>query len=400
MTNPAHLLMVSFDAVADQDIDLLLTLPNFSALCRRGTLVRKVSSVVVSNTYPTHTTIQTGVLPRTHGVFDNEVKSPSFRTERWRFQADNILVPTLSGEAARAGKTVCTILYPVTGGARTRYNFPEIAGHVPPVKRAWRTLRYGSAGFVVSSILRHWKLLDALKTVNLDTFTATVACRMIEKKKPDLTMIHLLDVDTEKHNFGPESPKAKAALHRLDAHLGELMDSITRSGMADDFSIIVFSDHACCPVHTCIEANELLKTAGIPYTDAYFHEAGGTCFLQLFDSCDKDRISAFVDRFLQAPYVDRLLTGKEMFDSGADLTFAYGFSASPGYCFGEHMKGQHGYTLDRDKYNTFYLAAGGKVPQGEVASGGSLLNICPLAVDLLGLEPWPMEGKNLLFERG
>ena len=65
MDSNAHLLMVSFDAVGSQDIDLLLTLPNFSPLCRRGTLVRDVSSVFVSNTYPTHTTIQTGDGPAT-----------------------------------------------------------------------------------------------------------------------------------------------------------------------------------------------------------------------------------------------------------------------------------------------------------------------------------------------
>src|SRR5665647_154879 len=156
MTSNKRLLMVSFDAVGSQDIDVLLTLPNFASLCARGTLVREVSSVFVSNTYPTHTTIQTGVLPRTHGIMDNDFQEPSNKTEKWRFHVKNIRVRTLTDEAAKAGKTVCTVLYPVTGGSKNiRYNFVEIAGHIPVWQRIKYTVQYGSAGFELFSLLRY-----------------------------------------------------------------------------------------------------------------------------------------------------------------------------------------------------------------------------------------------------
>lgn len=400
MTSTARLLMVSFDAVGSQDIDRLLTFPNFSALCRRGTLVRDVSSVFVSNTYPTHTTIQTGVLPGTHGIMDNDFQEPSNKTEKWRFHVKNIRVRTLTDEAAKAGKTVCTVLYPVTGGSKSiRYNFVEIAGHIPVWQRIKHTSQYGSTGFVLSSLLRFGHRMMSKKPEALDLFTTATACSAIERKKPDLTMVHLLMADLQKHHFGPNSPEAEEALHQLDNRLGELMASLQKAGLSDSTSIIVFSDHNCCAVHTAIKPNELLTKYGLSYSDAYFHSAGGCCFLRIYNQQKKAEISAFVQDSLLSPGFDRLLTAEEMYTSGADSEFAYGFAAGSGYCFGSFESGQHGYTLDRDQYYTFYLAAGGNVPVNEVRTGGSLLNICPLAVDLLELEPWPMEGENRIFKR-
>ena len=92
-----------------------------------------------------------------------------------------------------------------------------------------------------------------------------------------------------------------------------------------------------------------------------------------------------------------MLTQEEMRISGAAQEFDMGFSASAGYSFGEKLKGQHGYTLDRERYFTFYLAAGTAVPAGQTKIGGSLLDICPLAVDLLGIPSWSMEVHNSLF---
>lgn len=399
MTNSPGLLMISFDAVGDQDIDFLLTLPNFSALCSRGTLVREVSPIFVSNTYPTHATIQTGVLPKEHGVFDNDFQSPSIHISKWRFHVGNIRVKSLPDEATKAGKTVSSILFPVTGGANARFNFPEIPGHVPIWQRVWHTFHYGSAGFVASCLLRYGYLLRYFKTSQIDDFGTAAACGIIRRKRPDLVMVHLLDADDTKHRFGPRSSTSRKSLVRLDARLGKMMNAIGAAGLKDSMSILVFSDHNCCDVHTSIRPNRILRNYGISSKDAYFHCSQGSCFLRITNPQKTEQITDFVRKFLEMPGVDRLLTPDEMQQSGATPEYACGFSAASGYCFGRKQLGQHGYTLDRPNYYTFYAAAGKNIPQGEVKTGGSLLNICPLAVDLLEMEAWSMEGNNELFSR-
>jgi predicted AlkP superfamily pyrophosphatase or phosphodiesterase len=393
-----RLLMVSLDAVGDQDVDILMTLPNFSSLCSRGTLVRNVSSIFISNTYPTHTTIQTGVHPCRHGVFDNDFQSPCIKIEKWRFHVDNIRVKTLPEQATLAGKTVCSILFPVTGGAKIKYNFPEIPGHVPFWHRLWHTFRVGSAGFVASSMLRKGFLLRLLKTSHVDDFASSLAGSVIRRKKPDLVMVHLLDADVAKHHYGPHSPESRESLVRLDRRLGRMIASIEKAGLYDSMSVLVFSDHNCCDVHTSLRPNRVRRKHGISDQDAWFHCSQGCCFLRITNQEKKEEIAAFVQKFLALPAVERLLTEEEMHLSGADQEYAYGFAAAAGFCFGRKQLGQHGYTLDREQYHTFYVAAGRNIPQNRVQNSGRLLDICPLAVDLLGLETWDMEGVNAIFK--
>ncbi len=398
MSSAKRLLMVSFDAVGDQDLEFLRQMPAFSSLCEKGTLVREVRSGFVSNTYPTHTSIQTGVTPARHGIVDNERKLPGQKGEAWRFRASEIRVPTLSEQAGRAGLNVCTVLYPVTGGANIRWNFPEIAGHLPTIRRAARTIRYGSKGFVLRSMLRSVHFLSGATPEGLDLFTSDIACSALLSKRPDLTMVHLLDVDATKHEFGPDTPEAEAALRRIDARLGEILAAYRAgSSSPEDDAVIVFSDHNCLTVHTTIDACAELRDAGFSSDDAYIHEAGGVFFLKIANPSQETRIREYASRYLAREGIDRMLTQEEMRISGAAQEFDMGFSASAGYSFGEKLKGQHGYTLDRERYFTFYLAAGTAVPAGQTKIGGSLLDICPLAVDLLGIPSWSMEVHNSLF---
>jgi predicted AlkP superfamily pyrophosphatase or phosphodiesterase len=399
---PKRLLMLSFDAVGDQDVDFLMSLPNFSSLAGKGTLVREVASIFVSNTYPTHTTIQTGVYPKSHGIMDNTWTVPGSKEEKWRFKAKNIRVRSLVSEAIRTGRTICAVLYPVTGGAKIRYHFPEIAGHLPAWKRALKTIRYGQPIYVISQILRYRHLIKQIKEDSpdsLDRFTTAIAARTILTKAPELVMVHLLDTDGTKHIYGPETKESEQSLIRLDDRLGDLLCAVEKSGHASEYSILIFSDHNCRSVSSILHPQDLLKAKGFTEKEAFFHNAGGSCFLKILTPQDSPRhaaLTGFVDSFLTVRGVERLLTAEEMAISGAAGEFDFGFAAKDGFAFGEDLSGQHGYPLDREKYFTFYLAVGEDMPAGKVVTGGQLIDICPLAVDLLGLEPWPVDGKNAL----
>jgi hypothetical protein len=65
----------------------------------------------------------------------------------------------------------------------------------------------------------------------------------------------------------------------------------------------------------------------------------------------------------------------------------FGFCASEGYAYGawdQGEKAQHGYPADYDNYGVFYAVRGTDVPRGKTVWGGSLLDIAPLALRLLG----------------
>ena len=396
-----HLIMVSLDAVESGDVDTLLRLPNFRRLCGRGTLVRKVDSVFVSNTYPAHTSIITGCYPYRHGIVENVYTRPGEPHPGWRCAAKEIRVPTLYQKAAQAGLTVCSVLYPVTEGAEgIRWNIPEIPDELGAFARLGRMWRGGSPFFLLRSLSAGLPELRARNISSLDEATTKILCGALRSRRPDLSLLHLLDVDNAKHRFGPGSAEALTALKRHDERLGRIMRAASRVYGEDGWGMIVFSDHGCLPVQHAEEPNDFLRGKGLIFTrtgaeryDAFFHNAGGTVFLKVLNRARRDEIGRAAAEFETLPCVARRLDAQEMDQAGLSGQFAFGFEAAPGFCFGAKERGQHGYSLRHEGYHAFYAALGPGIAANRVLEGGCIVDICPLAARMLGLKPWEMDGR-------
>lgn len=397
MAKKPRLLMISFDAVGDCDLELLLSLPNFSRVISKGTLKRRVDSIFITNTYPIHASIQTGVLPMKHGIIDNDFQSPFKKHEKWRFHIKHLRVPSLPSEAEKQGLRVCTLMFPVTGASPAKYNLPEMPGKLPFPMLIAKTLTYGKKRFILQSLLGNLSSLPKSDAGHGDNLVTAIGTKMLLSEKADLIMLHLLDVDVTKHRFGATSQEAQKALDRTDERLGILLDALEKSNRRDETSVLIFSDHSCMDVHTAVHPNDLLKEAGISLTDAFFHCSHGCCFLKMIHREREPEVLAFLQKFSENPAVARALTDEEMRTSGADQEFFRGFAAAAGFVFGHFSKGQHGYTLDHPNYQVFYTVRGPGIPEGILSEGGSLLDVCPLAVDILGMNRWPMDGENRIF---
>ena len=392
-----YLLMISLDAFSGEDLEMLEDLPNFKALRREGTLFREVSSVFISNTYPNHTSIITGTHPFRHGITNNTYFLPERYPEKWRYDSREIQVPTLYQKAKEAGKRVCSILYPVTGKADIDYNFPEIAESMNAIRRLWTTLKNGSPGYMLSILFRLPFFLTRIKRISLDDLTTHIAADTIKRLRPNLLMLHLVETDTRKHQCGPLSDPAKKSVEEQDKRLGVLIRALKDAGIYERTGIILFGDHGCLPVHTQIEPNLFLQERGLlrrkdkraAEYDAYFYTAGGTAFLQIFNGEKKTKIERALRELEKEPYFGRFLDSEEMRISGMDRQFQFGIEAKVGYCFGNNdHRGQHGYSLRHEGYNPFYFAKGHTVPKNQTVTGGSVVDICPLAAEILGIPSW------------
>lgn len=390
----SRLILISFDAVSQENLSLLRELPNFKELLKKGTLIENVDSVFVSNTYPAHTSVITGCHPNRHGVIDNTLFEPQKKHPNWRWQRSFIKTTTLFDEAKKAGMKTCSLLWPVTGMAKIDYNFAEIF----PVDESQRQLKLsltnGSPIYTLSTYLRFG--LGKLKGIEqpyLDDFVVKTAVHTIKNKKPELTLLHFTDADTAKHSYGPHSKEATDAIHRLDSRLGLIIEALKKKNMYENTSIIVFGDHSCLTVEHSVDLNH---NPELP-CGTNFHQAGGTAFLYV---ANRDEYSLKIAKgyllyLLSKPDsgVKRILSEEEMAISGFNEGFAFGVEASDGYTFGKSYAGQHGYSLSKDNYKTFYLAFGKNIPSGAKATGGSIIDICPLAIRQLDLEEWDMDGK-------
>jgi len=400
------LIMLSLDAISDHDIEYLLTLPNFRKLASWGLLHRKVDSLFISNTYPVHTSISTGVLPSEHGLFDNVIYDPIKNKETWRAHKKLIKVKTLPERAYEKGLVSCAMMYPCTPGEKIRYHLAEVPGTESMIYRGFKFLHYSSTFRLCPKFFRYMRKCRSFNYFGIDTFIAYTARDLIAQEKADFYMLHLQDTDHQKHHTGIDSETTKKSIEYDDKLLGVLIEGIEEaerkaggdpSKGISHLDILIFSDHSCMNVHTNILPNKLLQEAGITPESAWFQTVNGACFLHISENISSDKRAAldrFLEQFSALPGVRRRLTEQEMRDSGAiEAGFFLGFTPVSGYTFGAIKKGQHGYTLDNDNYTIFYLEIGpGLISEdqaGKETSGGCILEVGKKAIGIVENIPAP-----------
>lgn len=399
-----HLLILSLDSLSQEDLDQLSKMPHFSQLLQEGTLVREVDSVFLTNTYTIHTSIITGCHPARHGIWDNLRKDPGNPEPPWHWHRKWIRTTTLYDEAAKKGLTVASLLWPVTAKAKIRWNFPEIFPHRKGQNQALLTLTNSSFWFALLGVLRHGKGLKGKHEPELDDFTVPFMEETILKRKPNLILHHLIDTDSQKHQYGIKDRHTKDSIKRMDHRIGRLVRSMKK--LDKDYGLILFSDHGSLAVQETLDPNDILEDMGIQVPrspgapwEAWFRTCGGTAFLYLqphrLDLADGIR-KRFEDLIQETGNgYRRFLDPEEMRTSGFDQDSIFGIEGEVGTEFhndGSRYKANHGYSLKNEGYKVFYFAKGPGIPEGKVIQGGSLLDVTPLAAKMLEIPPWDMDG--------
>src|ERR1700748_1882007 len=124
-------LMISIDGMKPEYVTKAdehgLKIPNMRKMMQEGAYAEGVNGVVPTVTYPSHTTLVTGVWPERHGIYGNTTFDPERKNlGGWYWYAEDIKVPTLWDAAKAAGLTTASINWPVSVGAPVNYLIPEI----------------------------------------------------------------------------------------------------------------------------------------------------------------------------------------------------------------------------------------------------------------------------------
>lgn len=112
-----------------------LAILTLRSLVARGAAAR-VRGVMPTVTYPSHTTMVTGVPPRIHGVVANKpLDRLGKNLDGWYWYAEDIAVPTLYQAVEAQHRTAALIVWPVTVAAHASIVVPAIAELGPAVAR-------------------------------------------------------------------------------------------------------------------------------------------------------------------------------------------------------------------------------------------------------------------------
>lgn len=342
-----HVVLISIDGMRPASYTSAgpAKLPTLRALMARGAHARGVIGVFPTVTYPSHTTMITGVAPAVHGIVNNTWLDPEGRAAgAWYWYARDIKVPTLPGLLRAGGMTTAAVSWPVTVGMDLDYNVPEHFRSRHP--EALSLLRALSTPHVIDGYEN--SLAAPMPWPPTDDERAGLAAWIIRTYKPNFTMLHIFDNDTASHEFGPDSPEALAALERNDAQVATILQAVDAAGLADRTDVVVVSDHGFLPVQTQLQPNFTFKRDGlirvneggaVTTWDAYMQSAGGAGFVYLKrpdDATLAARVRSLLETLAGDPAngVDRIWTRDDLRRAGASPDASFALTMKPGFYTG------------------------------------------------------------------
>lgn len=420
---PKYTVIVSFDAVGSRDFKTLNELPNFKKFLENSAYCKEVSSIYPTLTYPAHTSIVTGKYPNRHGIVNNTMIQPKRTKPDWFWKRKYVKGTTFYDEARKTGMKIAALLWPVTAGAKIHYNIPEILPNRPWETQELVSVLNGSPLYELELLRKFGHLRDGIKQPQLDNFTHQSLLHTLRKYKPNLTMVHFTDVDTNRHDYGVDAPEIKEAFIRHDKRLGEIIETLKDTGMYKETAMIILGDHSQLPVNRVIYPNYLLKEKGyitlkdnkIHTWKAFAHNCDGSCYIYLRDKNDTELKSQIREilRELEETFegaIEHIYTGEEAGAMGADENCAFMLEANEGWYFLDEyeelttevkmdsnkphmMLGTHGFLPSKKDYNTFFAGKGVGIAADVEIKSMSLVDEGPTIAKLLGLELQDTDGK-------
>jgi predicted AlkP superfamily pyrophosphatase or phosphodiesterase len=395
-----------------------LHVPNLRRLMDEGSYAEGVVGVYPSVTYPSHTTLVTGRLPREHGVFTNRSSRQAGKNPNdWFWFASAIQVPTLWDFLGERGLTTAAAFWPATAGARITWNIPEIWDpQRGPVGDPLYVAKHATPGLLFEAAL---ELGPPRQGEEEDTTRTNLAAFLIRKHKPNLLLLHLAALDAEEHRHGPGSAEATAALEKTDACLGEVLEAVRAAGLADSTDVFVVSDHGFLSVEREVNPNVLLAEAGLLQVDEQGKITGGkvatvanggSFFIYWPESAD---LGGEVDAALAPLRGDGVLWGvlsrQAIRDLGAEPAIRLALEAAPGVEFDDRAKGEvvrklgsaagtHGYLPFRAGLESAFIAWGPHIKRGVSLRRIRMTAIAPTVLRALGIEQQKLGSDGPLAE--
>ncbi|MGB8522654.1 MAG: alkaline phosphatase family protein [Candidatus Acidiferrales bacterium] len=420
-----HVLIVTIDGMKPETYTEPdahgLKVPTLREMVHNGASSDGVQSVMPTVTYPSHTSMVTGVNPGTHGIFTNPAWDPlnqNFAGYRW--YAEDIRAPTLWLIARQEGFKTALIHWPVTVGAQADLNVPEYwRASIPEDMKLLRALSTPGIFEKVAKEFPDFKT-DVPAIELTDAIWTDVACYAIENLKPNLLLLHLAMVDHWEHEKGPFSAEANAATETADAQIARLISSAKKAGTWQTSVLVILSDHGFAPISQEMRPGVLLQQKGLISLDAKGQGRvtdwkaseiidGGSAYLYVKDPNDDATRTALHNIFdplagTEGSGIRRIASHDEIVAMGGDPNAFLALEANDGTSFAAGYTGDlkgpsrgggtHGYFPDRKEMRASMIFYGPAIAPGKL-DHARLIDVAPTVAAWLGLKLGPTDGSPL-----
>jgi predicted AlkP superfamily pyrophosphatase or phosphodiesterase len=409
-----RVVMISIDGLMPSsytDPALAAQTPNLRRLAKDGVWADGVVGVLPTVTYPSHTTLITGVEPAVHGIYDNRIFDPEDKSEgAWFWYARSIKVPTLPMAARARGLRAAAVTWPVTIGMDLDAMAPEYIGS-----------RHPESLDMLRALSKPSTLIDQAEAARGKAFSwpqndrdrTDLTLHILKTYDPSVMLLHLIALDSSQHGNGPGSPESLKTLAEVDGYVGEILDAIKASGRPTNVSVV--SDHGFLPTKTQLQPNFAFKQAGLLQVGsrgevtswrAYFHASGGSGFVYVKDTADRARVQQLLMDLKKDPAngILNVWNSADLAAKGSHPDAAFGVDVVDGFYLGgghdvlvkaSGSKGGHGFDPERKALHSSFILSGPAVQKRGSVGLIKMTQIAPTLAQILDVSLSPKAAKPI-----
>lgn len=398
-----------------------LRIPNLRRILAQGAHADGVQGVFPTVTYPSHTTLVTGVWPAQHGILNNQRFDPERKlSDAWFWYEQQIHAPTLWSSAHAAGLSTASVGWPVTAGATDiDYLIPEYwrgpsAGNpVNPDDRLLLNALSRPSGEVLRIAERTGTpyMLGNDISIGGDEIKTVYSLDILKQHRPQFMTIHLSSLDEEEHLHGPFSAEADTDLEALDGMVGRLVAQ-ERVNFPDAV-VAVVSDHGFADVQHATNLYAAFVKAGFMDIEGGPADAtrvrswkaepwlaGGMAAVMLHDSADattRNSVHTLLMQLAADPEsgIEAVLGPEETAQLGGFPEAAFVVTLKAGYVAGAAVsgplvsetasRGTHGYNpATTPQMRSSFFIEGKGIPSAASLGIVDMRQIAPTLAHLLG----------------
>jgi predicted AlkP superfamily pyrophosphatase or phosphodiesterase len=265
--------LISLDGLASFYLDdPRAEMPTIRALAKSGAKAAMRASAPTV-TWPNHTTLVTGVAPARHGIVGNNYydratgKAVALISDPVYDKDDIVKVPTVYDLAKAQGLKTAAVRWPATRNAKTLdWAVPDVAADdilhrytTPELMAECQKLGIWADGEATESGKRDLRIVS-------DAMCMRVFLHILDRHRPSLALLHLINIDHVQHLDGPRSPGAYVAIKAADEQVREVWETLRRD-FPDQATLIIVSDHGFAPIEHLLLPNIILHDAGLVDVD-------------------------------------------------------------------------------------------------------------------------------------
>ncbi|GFR75176.1 ectonucleotide pyrophosphatase/phosphodiesterase family member 5 [Elysia marginata] len=325
-----------------------------------GVTMPYVNNSFITDTFPSHYTIATGLFTESHGIIGNHMYDPVFDSTfhktnvepRWWEGGEPIWIT-----ATKAGLKAGVYYWP---GSNVR-----IYGTLPA---AW--YHYSEA------VPFEDRVRTMIQWLSRDDF--------------DLALMYFPEPDGSGHELGPEHPGMLPVIARMDKLLGFLLEEMKAAGLLDKTNFIVTSDHGM----TTLDLNNKVVNISHYVNGSLLHtmvDQGTTAQMRPQPGKARDLVQALagienIHVMLKEDIPDRfhLKASRRVMDVFAYADEGSIMTTDPSTL---SKRGDHGYDNALNMMKPLFIARGPAFKQGVSVDPILNVDIYPLICHLLDIEP-------------